>query len=242
MKVIKFLLFGFNIVFFVMGFAMAVAGGVVLGQLGGNAFTAFFEGSLNYVGAITIVVGVFVMVLAFFGCCGAFMENKCMVKTYATLMIILVIIQIAVVIVASALRGQISKLIEDKVDKTMEEYNPAVSKKANSDAITLAWDTMQQELKCCGLNVAEDWMDNHNYYNTTNVPDTCCIVVQRECGKGALGSNTIFSSGCKQALEDWLINNLIVGVGFGVSIFLLQIVGIVFACCLARQIGNYKEV
>lgn len=43
---------------------------------------------------ILIVVSVFVVVVSFFGCCGAIKENKCMLGTYFTIVLALFIVMI----------------------------------------------------------------------------------------------------------------------------------------------------
>ena len=43
---------------------------------------------------ILIAVAVFVVIVAFFGCCGAIKESKCMLGTYFTLILVMFIVMI----------------------------------------------------------------------------------------------------------------------------------------------------
>ena len=65
---------------------------------------------------IFIVVAVFVVILTFFGCCGAIKESKCMLGTYFTLILVMF-----VVMIAGAVLGYSTSMttLQNALEKTM---------------------------------------------------------------------------------------------------------------------------
>lgn len=49
--------------------------------------------------------------------------------------------------------------------RTLSSYN-------GSKDVRIAWNTMQEELDCCGVNGTTDWK---NYYDSGYLPDSCCV-------------------------------------------------------------------
>jgi len=67
-------------------FIRQVAGLVLIGvgvvvQTAYNDYFAFFGGQLNSAAIFLVIIGVIVFVVGFFGCCGAYKENHCMIIT-----------------------------------------------------------------------------------------------------------------------------------------------------------------
>ena len=97
---------------------------------------------------ILIVVSVFVVIVAFFGCCGAIKESKCMLGTYFTIILVMFII----LIVGAVIGYQASfDEIGDQLDNTMKKY--VDKSKQNDDtpkedlAITKAWNSVQEDVR-----------------------------------------------------------------------------------------------
>ncbi|MCJ8741426.1 hypothetical protein PDJAM_G00070610 [Pangasius djambal] len=78
-KCVKILLFSFNFVFLLCGLAVIVVG-VVVGATLSSLPESEQEASKGS-STVIIVVGVLIFFIAFFGCCGAWKENYCMVTT-----------------------------------------------------------------------------------------------------------------------------------------------------------------
>ena len=78
--------------------------GAILIIVGALAQTSFRVGPLHEA-IFIIIIGGIIFILAFFGCCGAIKENRCMLITvrmhtnYCLLIIIIVIIVIVIVII-----------------------------------------------------------------------------------------------------------------------------------------------
>jgi len=103
-NIIKYMLFATNFLVFIMGCVVlgigifAIVNGAALMDLVDEANSAAgTDLSLSVftsAAIILIVVSVFVVIVAFFGCCGAIKESKCMLGTYFTIILVMFIILI----------------------------------------------------------------------------------------------------------------------------------------------------
>jgi CD63 antigen len=69
------------------GLGLIIAGALV--QTKFNAYFDFFGGQFSAAAILLIVVGSIIFIIGFFGCCGAYKENYCMVMTVCVLLIAL---------------------------------------------------------------------------------------------------------------------------------------------------------
>ncbi|XP_051961880.1 CD63 antigen-like [Xyrauchen texanus] len=229
-KCVKYLLFFFNFIFWLCGLALIVLG--ILVYIGFRN-VAVIKGS--YGPAIfIIVVGVIIFFIAFFGCCGACNENHCMITTFAVFLSLIIICEIAVAIVGYVFRGKLSAVLDQNFKAAIAEYN-------TSEEIKKAIDNLQKELKCCGANSSDDWVNFSISHNS--VPDSCCKNETRTCGIGAIHDhNKIYINGCQSTVENLLNQSMLwIAVGALVIAF-IQITGIVLACILTRAIRSGYEV
>merc|ERR1740137_50573 len=123
MKCVKYVLFLFNLIFFLAGLTLIIAGALVQTKL--SSYFDFFGGSVTALAVLLIVVGSIIFLIGFFGCCGAYKENYCMTMTFAFLLGIIFILEIAAGIAAYVMRDQVGDLIEEKMIASMSEYGQA---------------------------------------------------------------------------------------------------------------------
>merc|ERR1712221_25441 len=90
MSVIKYLMFFFNVLFWLSGLALIIVGALIKSKYG--TYLSFANAQYADAAIFIIVVGVIVFVVAFMGCCGAIKENYCMITTFATFMVIIFIL------------------------------------------------------------------------------------------------------------------------------------------------------
>ena len=96
------------------------------------------------------IVAVFVVIVAFFGCCGAIKESKCMLGTYFAIILVMFIILIVGAVIGYT---QSVDTIKSGIEESMPKYDP--SAKEDSDptkvAITKAWDKVQEDVSIISL-------------------------------------------------------------------------------------------
>uniref|UniRef100_G3MMI9 Tetraspanin n=2 Tax=Amblyomma TaxID=6942 RepID=G3MMI9_AMBMU len=218
MGFVKYLLFAFNAIFVLCGIALIAVGGVVLSAL--NPQKPFYEGYLGAPVAI-VVLGVFVFVLAFLGCCGAIRENYHMIMAFSVLLTIILICELGAAIAAYAYRSKIKDAIREEATKSIHEYS-------NSTDVQRLWDDIQSSLHCCGANSTADY---------TVLPPSCCPDKPNDCTQ-----EKAYKRNCIDELFDKFSDKIVyVGVT-GIIICFIEVVGIVFGCCLAKAIRKYEVV
>lgn len=219
MGLVKYLLFAFNAIFVLCGIALIAVGGVVLAAL--SPQKPFYEGYLGAPVAI-VVLGVFVFVIAFLGCCGAIRENYHMIMAFSVLLTIILICELGAAIAAYAYRSKIKDAIREEATKSIDQYSQ------NNDTQRL-WDDIQSSLHCCGANSTAD------YHQA--LPPSCCPDKPTNCTV-----DKAYTVNCIDRLFEKFSEKIIyVGVT-GIIICFIEVVGIVFGCCLAKAIRKYEVV
>merc|ERR1711997_374208 len=158
-NLLKNLLFGSNFVIFVIGCVVlglgiyALVDGASLVNLVNKSgvgddinITAFTSAAY-----IFIVVAVFVVILTFFGCCGAIKESKCMLGTYFTLVLVMFIIMIVGAVLGySQSLDEVGGALKDSMKQFVDE--PKDETDTTKKAITDAWNQVQTDFTCCGVH------------------------------------------------------------------------------------------
>jgi len=242
MKCIKFLLFGFNLIFAMTGLALIVAGGVIQGLY--SQYLDFLGNTFLNTPILLVIVGVIIFAITFFGCCGAVKDNHCMIMTFAVLLALIFVIELGAGISSYVMRVKLHVIIETNMEKGLMNYN-----KEGSEGVTQTWDIAQHELKCCGAQDFTDWRNSTMLMADNAVPDSCCITDTEHCGKGLADPNkplqdvikVIYTNGCLNKFQEMVTKNVAVVGALGVIIALIQIIGVVFACCLAKNIRSLYE-
>lgn len=244
-KCVKWLLFVFNLLFFLSGCAL-IAVGVWL-----NIERDDWEGvsKFDYISVANVVMaaGAIIIVFAFLGCCGAITESKCMLLIFFVFLLIIFIMEIGTGIAAYVMRGE----VKDELRKQLEERIP--SRFYKEDGIFSAMNSIQRHFDCCGVNNITDWKkpsQNRDGNPVAEVQSSCCIDDRSNAGyssacgtlpyTNAVSHITRYNTkGCYKSIEDFIEDNLLyVGIT-GVVFAIFQIVGMVFTmvlyCALRRD-------
>lgn len=232
MKCVKFLVFFFNFIFWVCGVALIAIGIYALLALG-RAPVASLGGSGGSPAAI-VVLGVIIFFTSFFGCCGAWRESYCMVTTFVILLSLIFLVEVAAAIAGYVFKDKVHGLVEEGMKEAMRRYG-------EDSALRAAMDTFQREFSCCGVDNFTDWGSLEPFSSNGSVPTSCC----RREGPGCNlrpSPATVFDRGCLPSLEAWLKKNILVLAAVALGIAFLEILGIVFSCCLMRGIRSGYEV
>jgi len=257
-NLLKYLLFGSNFVIFVIG--CVVLGLGIYALVDGASLVTLVDKSgvgddinitaFTSAAYIFIVVAVFVVILTFFGCCGAIKESKCMLGTYFTLILVMF-----VVMIAGAVLGYSTSM--DKLQGALEKTMPQFKDGATNDtqmAITEAWNEVQTSLKCCGTTMNKtdnyiSWEKNTTTTSATNfptsdryrVPKSCCAQFGSDqvtvCQKNPF-DNKFNVTGCFEKFEQKLMDHrtdfVIAGVVLCVIMF-INMLGSFYMCTNAGK-------
>lgn len=226
MKCVKFLLFAFNLVFVIAAIALIAVGAYV--QIKLVDYFDFFGSQYTGPGILLICVGAFIFIIAFFGCLGALKENYCLTMTFAVLLGIVFIVMIAGGIAAYVMRNE----IEQEATKLMAE---AEHNYPTKEGVAKTWDKLQREFTCCGVQNYTEWAAILN----GSYPVSCCSD-ESKCNHS--NPHDMKNKGCESAFIDWMKSKVAIIGGVGIGLAFIMVVGVLFACCLARAIRKEYEV
>ncbi|XP_070564073.1 tetraspanin-18-like [Ptychodera flava] len=252
----KILLFFFNFIFWLSGLVVLIIGVWVTVDRVSLPFLQIMDSPIfKTAGFVMIGVGGFVTLLGFFGCAGAWCENKCMLWTYFLLVFIILLAEIVCTILLFVFKSEVESFLKTKLNETMsEDYG-----KSDQELYTQAIDAIQITFDCCGTNYYTDWK-NTNWYemhkNTSKeFPQSCCLIRGKDkiikrgeipepvnatvCFNGNYPNQFMSSEGCYPKIYRQFNNNIWIIGGVGMGIAVLQLLGIVFAICLLRNLKDY---
>ncbi|XP_022916133.2 CD63 antigen-like [Onthophagus taurus] len=225
---IKYVLFLFNLIFAISGLGLIIAGGVVYANVG--EFSHFMEGRILAPPIVLIVAGSIIFIIAFLGCYGAIKESYYLLIAFALCLLLILIVELAVGIAAAVFKNDFETVMKDTLKSSMDKY---LSNKADR----MAWDHIQTELECCGIERADDWPKGQRPYS-------CCHALNpddtppdfNQCQNAQNVDPILYSTGCLEKLKMKTSSNASILIGVGIGIAFIEVIGIVLACWLATAI------
>lgn len=227
--IIKYIVFLFNFVFFLTSVALIGIGAYI--QIHMTKYLDFLGDSYINTSIILIIIGALMLIVTFFGCCGACTENHCMMYTYGTMLALILLSLIGVAVTVYIFKDDARELISKNMKDGMQSYN-----KSGSAGVTQTWDIMQSDFKCCGVNNYTEWF-NVPLFTNKDVPDSCCKDFLDGCGKGA-STDKIYTIGCLSAFEGFITGNAAASIGVGVGVIVLLFLGVCVSCCVAKGMAE----
>ncbi len=148
-------------------------------------------------------------------------------------LILILLLQLIAVIVGFTLRNKADTELNNNLIKSLPSYNSQ-----NSD-IGHEWDRLQQQWACCGVTNSTDWI---TYGNITRPPNSCCV--NNNCETPPLNDSTVyFKQGCYQAARSLFFRYSKALGGVSLFFFFIEIVGLILAIVLLRDLkNNYGSV
>merc|ERR1712241_328536 len=105
---------------------------------------------------ILIAAGAFIFIISFLGYCGAIKESRVLLTAYGIFIVIIALLQVAAIVLAAIYKGPAGDEARKFAKYTLKKYYRDAD---HRDAVTLTWDFMMAELKCCGVNSYEDFKE-----------------------------------------------------------------------------------
>lgn len=234
----KFFVFLINFIFFVAGCGITGLG-IYLHVAMKGYFDILGESSMLHSSWIFIIVGIAVLIVGFLGCCAACTENKCMMYSYAALVLLILLAEIAVAVLALVYKGQAKEIVLTALKSGQQNYQGE-----EHDGVTKSWDLIQNTFDCCGVDNYTDWKGKpfQNGVETT-APDSCCTNESEGCGAGQLTipAGSIHTEGCYPDFEEFVESKIFLVGGIGIGIALFQLISVIIACCLGHKFGEKDQ-
>ncbi|KAI4811752.1 hypothetical protein KUCAC02_014628 [Chaenocephalus aceratus] len=221
-KLVKYLLFNFNVWFFVGG----------IGILSFSAYVrinkADFQITDELLPAVNLLIfaGAMTMAFGFLGCCGVLQESRCLLAIFFMSLLVMFLMLLSVGVLGAISRTASSQEI---VKKHMKDLLPLSEQ---PEDFQLAFQDVERTGFCCGFFVGHlDWG------NATVVPDSCnCTDASRNCT--VLEARKIFATPCMTYIFTWLdrLSETLMGIAFGFGI--LMILAMIFSLVLLCQMNS----
>ncbi|XP_074050528.1 CD9 antigen [Macrotis lagotis] len=218
-KCIKYLLFGFNFIFWLAGIAVLAIG---LWLRFDSQTKSIFEQEDNnssfYTGVyILIGAGALMMLVGFLGCCGAIQESQCMLGLFFAFLLVIFAIEIAAAIWGYSHKEEVIREIQDFYKETYEK----IKSKEGPTKETLK--AIHHALNCCGMAGPLDQL----------ITDTCP-------NKNFIEGITMKS--CPAAIEEVFNNKFHIIGAVGIGIAVVMIFGMIFSMILCCAIRRNREM
>ncbi|KAM8822141.1 tetraspanin-11-like, partial [Synchiropus picturatus] len=128
-------------------------------------------------------------VTGFLGCCAVIREHRSCLSTYFCVLLLIFLMELVAGVLAYVYYQRLSQELKQHLSRTMTENHH----RPGREAVTLAVDELQQDLKCCGSNNSQDWASSVHVATGQAegrvVPDSCCETVTPHCGRRHHPSN-----------------------------------------------------
>lgn len=226
-KIAQILLFIINFIVWVVGIVLIGVGAYAMVEASKYSVIFGDEDTLTSVAGFTVGVGVIIFLIGFFGCCGAFKKNGCLLKIYFAFVLLIILLEVIAGILSFVYKDDLIDAVEDGILHSIEEYNGD-----QKNAFVQAVDELQEQFDCCGANGPKDWDMANNTF--TGFPKSCCVDANTDCNAGPYTSSNIKQDGCVEGMQTWVEGNYLMVGGVCIGLLVFEVLALVFACCLIR--------
>ncbi|KAK8726726.1 hypothetical protein OTU49_010025 [Cherax quadricarinatus] len=223
---IKTLLMIFNVIFWLMGAVMLAAGILVKVEVYKYMeVSAEFSATAPYV---LVATGGLMLLLGLLACCCTAKGQPVLLYIYAAFLLVIFVIMVGSGVSTWAYRKHLKAGYEDGLTRAFTEYD-------RSPSMRSAVDSLQNTLHCCGIQNASDWVAMpFGQSHDTPYPASCCREAQDTI------CVALHPQGCYSTVVQFLESKTGVLLITSLSFASFQLVGVVLACCLARNINRAK--
>ncbi|XP_061184159.1 tetraspanin-1-like [Saccostrea echinata] len=215
-------------------------------QLESNNFGTVDFSSFNIsdliggLGYFFVGLGLFLLIITIFGCCGACCKVKFMLVTYAIIVIVILVGELIFVGILygspNTIKDEIKNPLKTSIQSDYIGFN-------GTNLVSLGWNFAHRQFKCCGVDSYNDFTGgakwNTNYGTGLKAPITCCITIPDSAlPTCATTPADIYTKGCFDEVYSMLLGNVALVAGSIAGCGAFQLVLIIFALiifCDARQ-------
>ncbi|CAM1326898.1 TSPAN8 (predicted) [Pycnogonum litorale] len=256
-KCAKFLLIGFNFVFWLSGCALLALGVYLIASLNHLMLSKVImietgDELLKYLAYVLIGLGCLILLVGFCGCCGAIKESKCLLISYFMFLFIVLAAQLGVGIYTAMNQ---SKVMDEISMKLKDRFQDTYGREGYTDAVDFA----QIYLGCCGIDGSDDYANStwrmDQIGGNKLYPLSCCILSNKDESdsyKNPIPKNTTLcespdyvsskyfrqQTGCKEKLLNWFKEQTIILIAIGCGVPGIEIFGMILTICLCVNIGG----
>merc|ERR1712179_646240 len=215
----------------VLGTIMLIVGAVLLAQY--NVFVDFVTAKHTETAVFLLVMGILVIVISGLGQYASLKFHFCLMTTFLAVMVAVVVMEIIAGVTFFALNNDpaVESSSRKMLKKTLQRYGQAGNRPANEKA----WNLIQTELQCCGLEGPEDYPDREGL----PLPASCCARldtgVSGKTERCSMKTPSLHNVGCQKAFRSFLGKKVGVLGAVAVLVALVQIAIITATSHLVKQ-------
>ncbi|XP_041352036.1 tetraspanin-18-like isoform X2 [Gigantopelta aegis] len=203
--------------------------------------------------AITLIsCGSILILMGFVGCCGVYLEIKWLLCLYVNMLMFLLAGQAVAVALLVLNRDKIETDLKENLVKNLKNHYGLT----DTTEFSAAMDWAQVNFYCCGISnyteyeMTKWWNDKNNRSVSLSVPETCCILDNREkffsenvatpkdpnCTEKPNFINSYIGSPCFAEIKKWLLDRvgIIMAVAYSIVAFQVFIITIPHVACCQR--------
>ncbi|XP_010869642.1 tetraspanin-33 [Esox lucius] len=201
---------------------------------------------------LLIIVGSLMLIITFFGCCGALRNGICLLKIFLGILVAILILQTVMAVLGYLFTDKIMERTKTFMEKAIVRYREDLD-------LENVIDFVQKKLQCCGVHTYKDWSSNVYFHcseenpslEACGVPFSCCLRLRNEtvfntmCGYVAQSMNLssaeriVYTAGCLDKVVWWGKQNLFLVGGITAGLLCLELCMITLASC---QVSRIKAV
>ncbi|XP_048776319.2 tetraspanin-9-like [Ostrea edulis] len=263
----KVFLISINIIFLLLGIGLSITGilarinalpneilpALDTVQVAGNNMADLFKN----ISILVAILGACVTLVAGLGLFGACCEVKCLLITYAILVLIFLVMKIAAIVVWFQLKDELNPSTKDKLLEVLQKN--FIDDSLNSTSkISNAWNLVFLMLDCCGVNPVEGstndfdltpWCTTNGTCHRTNaqIPRSCCNGVDETNFTKASRScffnvSNYHTQGCFERLQELIKTYSTPAIGILFTVVIIMLLAVVCAFVLCNQTGSKSNV
>ncbi|XP_061454783.1 tetraspanin-6 [Rhineura floridana] len=230
---LKSVLLIYTFVFWFSGIILLAVG--IWGKVSLEVYFSLLNEKATNVPYVLIGTGTVVILLGTFGCFATCRGSTWMLKLYAMFLTLIFLVVLVAAIVGFVFRHEIKDSFKKNCEVAVKYYSGTIDKRS------MAVDTIQSTLHCCGVANFTDW-NQTNYFKQKGIPMSCCKspgnCTAEDLKDPAKAMGKVYDNGCYSLVIQTMDSKMSIVAGISFSIACFQLVGIVLACCLSRSITN----
>ncbi|XP_063828564.1 leukocyte surface antigen CD53-like [Ostrinia nubilalis] len=214
---VKYILFFFNFVFTLAGIALIGLGIAALVQI--NQIVDLIPVPINGIPIAIIVLGSIIFVIAFFGCCGAIRESRCLLTMYFICMAILAAGKIYLATVIFGALDTLQSTVEGWVDTAFEKED-----------LRKVFHVLEEVFQCCGTTGPGSYVGVYPI-----LPPTCCASGVAEC------TDDLAFGGCRARLGSYFENFGEAIAAVLIVVIVVELVAMLFGMFMCWSVSEKRQ-
>ncbi|XP_062577241.1 CD63 antigen-like [Saccostrea cucullata] len=202
--------------------------------------------------AITmVVIGGLILVIATLGICGACKKAKGCLCVYSLIVLSLLVGKVIVVVLWVLMNAEVQSYLKSQLLSQLT--NKYSADDLTTDEISTAFNFLFMTLECCAVNAVTG--QTNDFDNTPwiagagskHIPIFCCSGIDANSAGATYTACTdnvsagYYSIGCYDAFYNLIMKYSIYYIAVGVTILIVEVLGVIFACCMCKKIGKTEN-